>query len=269
MINLLDNNAIDREKWDALVSLTGLPYALSWWLDIVSPGWKALVKDDYKAVMPLPVKRRYCLSYLVHPRFTQQLGLFGDGNVNDFLRRIPYLSYDFNLNHTNTYNGSNSIVHVNYVIDGTVAPDYNTKRNIKKALNLDYQSIDVNAFMDFWTRHNGHLSDPSLLRKLVEACVAHDMARIDAAFSEGRLVSALFSVRTANRYVTLAPVSSPEGHSLRAMFGLMHRLIQERGERIVDCEGSMIPGVARFYRGLGGVEQRYLRIWRLSPRKKK
>lgn len=268
MIDCLDNNAIDRAKWDSLVSMTGQPYALSWWLDIVSPGWKALVEDGYKAVMPLPVKHRYFFTYLVQPRFTQQLGLFGDGNVCHFLRNIPYLSYDFNLNYTNKYNGSKSIVHTNYVIDGTKAPDNNTRRNIKRASCLEYQTIDVNTFMDFWTKHNGHLSDPSLLRRIVEACTAHDMSRIDAAYYEETLVSALFTVRTESRLVTLAPVSSPEGLRLSAMFGLMDNLIQQRGELIIDCEGSMLIGVARFYRGLGGVEQPYLRIWRLSPRTK-
>ncbi|MBQ0007957.1 MAG: hypothetical protein KBT40_04490 [bacterium] len=268
MICCLDNNAIDRTKWDKLVSVSGQPYALSWWLDIVSPKWKALVEDDYQAVMPLPVKRRFGITYLVQPRFTQQLGLFGDGDINAFLRKIPYLSYDFNLNYTNSYNGSHSLTHINYIMDGSKGPDNNTQRNVKRSQNLEYKPINVETFMDFWTQHNGHLADPQLLKSLINSCNEHNMSRIDAAYFEERIVSALFSICTTSRYVTLAPVSSPEGLQCRAMFGLMSRLIEQRGERIIDFEGSMIPGVARFYRGLGGVEQPHLRIWRLSPRKK-
>jgi hypothetical protein len=34
---------------------------------------------------------------------------------------------------------------------------------------------------------------------------------------------------------------------------------------VFDCEGSMIEGVARFYRGFGAVEQPYASISRCRP----
>ena len=53
MISCLENKAIDKPKWDALIAECGNIYAYSWYLDIVHPGWDALVDDDYQAVMPL------------------------------------------------------------------------------------------------------------------------------------------------------------------------------------------------------------------------
>jgi hypothetical protein len=57
-------------------SFNGIVYAYSWYLDIVSPGWDALVKDDYKSVMPLTWRKKYGIKYLYQPFFTQQLGVF-------------------------------------------------------------------------------------------------------------------------------------------------------------------------------------------------
>lgn len=81
MLRYLDPTEIDRRQWDALIARApnGLIYALSWYLDIVSPGWAALVKEEagrYVAVLPLPVRRKFGLRYLKQPLFAQQLGLF-------------------------------------------------------------------------------------------------------------------------------------------------------------------------------------------------
>ncbi|RZK88596.1 MAG: hypothetical protein EOO62_37450, partial [Hymenobacter sp.] len=81
MIRHVPSREIDRPQWDALITdaPNGLIYALTWYLDIVSPGWEALIKEEagrYVAVLPLPVRRKFGLRYLQQPLFAQQLGLF-------------------------------------------------------------------------------------------------------------------------------------------------------------------------------------------------
>lgn len=72
---------VDRRQWDALIAEApnGLIYALSWYLDVVSPGWAALVKQEqgrYVAGLPLPVQTKFGFQHLKQPVFAQQLGLF-------------------------------------------------------------------------------------------------------------------------------------------------------------------------------------------------
>ncbi|MBT2559561.1 GNAT family N-acetyltransferase [Hymenobacter sp. ISL-91] len=82
MFRYVGPETVDRTQWDALITAVpnGLIYALSWYLDTVSPGWAALVKLDaqgrYVAGLPLPVQRRFGFRYLKQPLFAQQLGLF-------------------------------------------------------------------------------------------------------------------------------------------------------------------------------------------------
>jgi len=73
--------SINRPQWDALIqeAPNGMMYALTWYLDSVSPGWEALVREEagrYVAVLPLPVRRKLGIKYLQQPLLTQQLGLF-------------------------------------------------------------------------------------------------------------------------------------------------------------------------------------------------
>jgi len=81
MIRYVRHTELNRSQWDALIqeAPNGLIYGLSWYLDIVSPGWEALVKEQagrYVAGLPLPVRRKFGLRYLQQPLFAQQLGLF-------------------------------------------------------------------------------------------------------------------------------------------------------------------------------------------------
>src|SRR5512133_3076648 len=110
MIHHLRHQDIDKKKWDNCINtaVNRLPYALSWWLDCVSGGWEALVMDDYKALMPLPCKKKLGFEYLVQPFYTQQLGIFADddkilSDTNQFLKEIPskYRLVQMQLNDSN------------------------------------------------------------------------------------------------------------------------------------------------------------------------
>ena len=96
MINYLRHTQIDKPRWDQCIreSVNSMVYGYSWYLDLVSPGWDALMEDDYTSVFPLTHKRKYSVRYLAQPFFTQQLGLFTSGHltqelVTRFLNAIP------------------------------------------------------------------------------------------------------------------------------------------------------------------------------------
>ena len=108
MIKLYANNEINKRKWDSCVadSQNGLIYAYAWYLDIVSPNWSALIKEDYKAIFPLPIKKKLGISYISQPLFTQKLGLFSVNDLEDvksFLKAIQLALYDISNEHIKIY----------------------------------------------------------------------------------------------------------------------------------------------------------------------
>ena len=184
----LRHNQIDRIKWDATIaqSLCDLPYAYSWYLDVVCPMWEALATEDYAYVMPLPLKKKWGISYLIHPIWVQQLGVFSAQEVTteifeSFRRRIPYLVYDFNINYLNIdcvlssfYAKTNLIIPYNKDIDA-ICKGYNsnTKRNIAKAqkAGLTIREVKIEEFVSLWKSENATMRWDlhSTIQPLVEA----------------------------------------------------------------------------------------------------
>lgn len=103
MIKRLKNNQINKILWDQVITGSDDPYVylLSWYLDTVTPGWECLVNENYRMVMPLPVKYKFGIPYLVQPPFCQKTGVFGIGVKNDdarkFYRRIFWTFPYYNL----------------------------------------------------------------------------------------------------------------------------------------------------------------------------
>lgn len=285
-IDFLKHSEIDLFKWDETIekSQNGLIYALSWILDVVSPGWEALVSEDYQYVMPLPVKRKFGIKYLVQPILTQQLGIFSKSPidqkiVNIFIRKIPYLSYEINLNEMNST--SEGIELPNYTLDlqndiGSLKSNFskNTLRNIsnsqKGGLLVD-KDISVDEFLKFYFTEELNFLRPNerITRQLIETLHQKQVLHIRGCrLNETELISAVCIVKWNNRIIYLLPISSALGKEHAAMFLIINSLIEEfsETEMLLDFEGSKIEGIARFYKGFGAQLTPYYLIRRFRPR---
>lgn len=281
----LRNNEIDFERWDSVISnaYNSLAYAYSWYLDVVSPNWEALVTSDYKYVMPLPVKTKYKIPYLVQPALTQQLGVFSDNKISRetidiFIKEIPYYSYEINLNAENYSDKAtafpNLMLDLQDIYDD-IRNHYskNTIRNIEKAekLNLQIQfGIPKKKFIELYneTKKNYHVVKTELLETLIEIGIENKQIEIAGVYSnENKLIAAGCFLISGERIINLLPVSNNEGKSSSAMFLLINTLIQRNcnQQKWLDFEGSRIEGVLRFYRGFGAENQPYYVLKRLRP----
>lgn len=191
------------------------------------------------------------------------------------MAKIPYLSYDFNLNYANIFGEirPNSVIDLHHDYNTLrQAYDSNTKRNIAKAKrhNLSIKPIDIEQFVQFWSAENRQMP-LELHQKLTLLCAAaakHGCGKIRGVFSaENQLIAALFTIEIFDRIVYLTPVSNAEGKQKSAMFLLVDRLLQHQATsgKLFDCEGSRIPGVARFYAGFGAQPQNYFTVHRCRP----
>ena len=290
MITYLKHSDIDKAKWDDCIdkSINRLVYATSWYLDMVSPDWEALVTTDYQMVMPLPVKRKFFLEYLVQPVFTQQLGVYSalkisPDRVTDFLNHIPrkFFRQILNMNTANVITYDTRLTNrVNFELDlnrsySLIYDDYNenTQRNIRKAITngvLVEPSNDIILFIDFYKKNAKEKPNQFVLEKLWKI-LTHSIENqkgelVFAVDKGGRVVSGAFFLMDLGRIIYLISFSTPEGQENSAMFLLMDEMIKKHAKNpfIFDFEGSMIPGVARFFAGFGPelkVYQQYRKGW--------
>ncbi|KWW40613.1 MAG: hypothetical protein F083_1539 [bacterium F083] len=269
MISCLENKAIDKPKWDALIAECGNIYAYSWYLDIVHPGWDALVDDNYQAVMPLTGGKKFGVNYLFQPFFVQQLGVFSktpmtEWKLKDFLDAIPekYRFCELRLNESNTLDND---------IEGF---DYH--RNILLDLNQDIQSLRANYHQNTKRNlakaetHNLHLLETvqpqqvveyGVLLRLVEEAEKHDAAFVLGVTDQegGDPLCAAIFMQTNDRITFLFSGLNEEGKQCQAMTYLIDQVIQRHAKQPItfDFEGSDNDNLARFYLGFGGREVRY------------
>ncbi len=289
-IKFVSNKDIDREKWDQCIvdSPFGIVYAMSWYLDRICPKWDALISGDYLYVMPLVNNKKYGISYIYQPFFSQQLGVFSSlpiepAIVDQFLNTIPkqFRLTDMNLNIGNTIQSINFGFkhHTTYhlsLISGIdlIRSNYNsnTKRNIQKAIrnkiNISHVN-DIDRFMEF-SQFNLKEKSPGIklkhyqaLRKIISYALAHQLGEIYGAWdSNQNLVASVFFVNSNQDCIYLAATSNQSGIEQNAMFLLVDTFIQNNfgKKQILDFEGSDISGIARFYAGFGATPKTYYSV---------
>lgn len=278
---------IDKQKWDHVVQhdKTTLPYAHSWYLDTIAPGWEALVLNNYKAVMPLTWKRKLGICYLYQPYFTQQLGVFSTtvctpAMINSFLAAIPkhFRYIDIQLNEQNHPEKPDMAIikKPNYTLPlnksyDSIYKDYNRncRRNIIKAESAGLhikERLSPGLFSDFVRRHLSHeLKDTRnsiyrLLEIIAQKSVNNGTGEILSVYRpEGSLIATGWFLKSVKRLVFQACASSFEGKELQAMYLLVNHMIRKNAGSgmIFDFAGSGLPGVAYFNSTFGAKPSYY------------
>ena len=246
-------------------------YALSSFLDVVCPNWNGLILGDYEAIMPLPVKKKLFLTYIVQPIFSQQYRIYSQRNISiqevDLFRK-EILKYKFVRICLSLSLFDTSIQRHNFSLDlsipyGELIQRYseNTKRNIHKAEKSGLhcrQIVDIDMALDtFFANDFKRMYIPyeKQIRALVTRCKSEALAIFD---NETPCAVAIF-LKTKNRLYYLFPASTDEGKKCSAMFLLIDSVIRNYANTqfTLDFEGSEIEGVRRFYDGFGAVGTPY------------
>jgi hypothetical protein len=291
-IILLKRGQIDGRAWDDCVdnSPQAQPYARSWYLDLIAPGWKALVQKDgeggYQAVLPLPWRRKWRIGrpQVVPPLFSQQLGVFGscpDPAVWLDLARAQFRQIRINWHAGDDPKapGFQASPRLNMTLPlgrdmEEIRQGYNsnTKRNLKKAQNagwvLDHEFHEP-EFMNSLIQNQGPKiegvgrQDYELVGKIIhQALELREGSYLAARNPAGELGAAVFTLSGSRGPCYMFGTSSESGRKDAAMPLLFDNLFEHHlGQERFDFEGSQIPGLARFYKGFGALEETY---WQLA-----
>ena len=245
----LKHTEIDKVKWDdcVLSCLNHLPYCYSWYLDIVSPGWDALISNDYEFIFPLTHRRKAGINYLFQPYFTQQLGLFSKNafeqkTVTAFLSAIPehFKFIEINLNTkceltSKEFDSKNKLTHHLSLTESysTIFQRFNqnTKRNIHKAekanlifkKNGEIKSL-INLFkLSIGKKTDLKLKDYKILEKLMVSLQKNNCGDVyEIRDTNQNLEAALFLISSKNILINLFNASSYTGKKNSAMFLLFN-----------------------------------------------
>jgi hypothetical protein len=290
-IYYITNKEIDKSKWDKSINLSynGVIYAYSWYLDIVAEHWDALVNKDYSIVFPLTFKKKFGIYYLCQPPFTQQLGIFSLNKLTPdtlslFLNKIPdkFKLIEINLNLDNNFEltGFSGIQRITYLLN--LNDDYkilrkryseNTARNIKKAdkngikILVENENIDqlIDFFINTTLKNDSNTSAKtfSSLKKLVITTLKKNKGQFYIAHDiQNNLCGCAFFINDTDKAIFLFSSANIYARESGVMHKLIDTFIKNNSSKniILDFEGSMIAGVARFYKSFGAEKFTYLHI---------
>lgn len=274
-------------------------YAYSFYLDVVSNGWKALVwpsAQDYLIVMPLPVKRKAGKTVVSQPLFCQYLGLFSVNELTAcqleaFLKSLSshfsYISaYSFNPENSGVINAVRSRfaefefkeqqtywLSLEKDYDKVYAPySKDRKQNVKRGMREQWilqQSDDIRPLAHlFKENHAFQISggvNPDAYRKLTllfKRLHSLEKAEIWYALKNSRLHAGILLVRNSGRVIYLFNAADEIGRKGNARtFMLDHYFSVHAGKPLVfDFESPEKSSIAAFYESFGAEKKAYFVI---------
>jgi len=290
MIVYHKNNEIDREQWDNCIrNSPGVkPYAYSWYLDIIAPGWQALVDDDYDSVFPLPGFNKFGIQYITTPVFLQQLGAFSPDKpaskvIIEFLDYLPetYRLVELAIGQYITADGYKITEKANFELD--LSKPYENllkgfsshcRRNIELSVRKSPELVsDVtpDEIIGLFIRNKGKEikgikpRNYQRLKNLMNFCLKNKKGRIiGVRETKRRLIFGLFIVETTRNKTLLFVVNTQKSREKRIGYFVVNELIKAYSSTmtVLDFAGSSIPSIASFMESFGSVNNPYYRIYR-------
>ena len=280
MIHYVKREDLEVEKYNNCIenSIQSRIYAFSWYLDIIADNWDVLVQDDYEAVMPVPWKQKYFIKYVTQPFFCQQLGVFSKHEISNevirnFIKEIPnkFFRISLQLNAENSIDSERLVKKNNYVLALNKTSEVliagfsnNRKRDLKKAISSSLiidEDISVKEFFKFYLLNDKYYDKHNSIKNVLENMlqIKNGSLKLYGVRSNGVLISCVLLLDDMKRVTYLVPVHNNLSKKNGAMTLLITTIIKkyQNSEYILDFEGSMVKGVASFYKSFGSEVESY------------
>lgn len=292
MLEVFSHTAISSEEWDHFISCSpqGGPFLLYHWMSCVEPAWEYLQfskNEKVVARMPIGPKRKWFWSYALQPLFCQHWGMCFIGTIDIetadecFQSMAAYCQKRFSI--FNYYFSPYSpAIHlpnqkawqirkrITHTVELANDPIENfspaARRQVNKAIRGEYtltNDFDLSAFENIVRENPGLMNTTQiqLLKKLLVLLQKDKRVLLLQAKTKSEIIVAggIF-IPYMERLYYLAGAVSPAHRNSGVMSALLleaMRMGRREGKREFDFEGSMNPGIARFFKGLGGKELEY------------
>jgi hypothetical protein len=253
---------------------------------MMSPGWEALIDDDYDSVFPVPHSNRFGIHYIATPIFLQQLGAFSPDkpvseSLSEFLEYIPsfYRLIDLCVGQSINYQGYKVTEKVNFELDLSKTYEkisegfsQHCKSNIQtswKRKPVIISDIKPDEIIELFIRNKGKEikgikpRDYHRLKNLMNFCVKNNKGRLLGVRADKKLIYGVFIVETDGRKTLLFVVNTIQSHERKIGYYVVNELIRvySSTKTILDFAGSSIPSIASFMESFGCSTVAYFRIY--------
>jgi lipid II:glycine glycyltransferase (peptidoglycan interpeptide bridge formation enzyme) len=280
-IQYVKQDQLDRAKWDRCIAaaFNGSVFGFSWYLDIVSDDWDALVGGNYETVMPLPYQNSANQFLITHSPFVPQLGVFSTGildssTVETFISCIPanFTYIKASLNKHNQIRCDIPGISLSKSQELDLISHYkklqstyhdSVTKGIKDAIVnrvTTFAGLQPNEIMSLDNKQKQsrkHTENTRMLQQIISTAILKKTGEIYGAYSrENELVSAAFFIWSHQKVSMLYLARSDSGKKLKAAYLLLDSFIKMHSEKNLTLsfdypEDKELFG---FYKGFGAQE---------------
>jgi len=284
-ITYLKRNKIDTKKWDKCIESnleTATLSAMSWYLDVCCGEWSALIIDDYRSVIPLPLRKKFTIEYIYVPFFTSILGVFGEKITASDLDKVlcfaskyfKWIELTFSPNTEINISQYQHFTHRTYeinlqqpynIIQQTYHKQhlYHCKRADRSQLKIT-ENADIDTIISLFinnkgkNRHVGYRTkDYRRLKNLIRLLQTKNAVEILGVEDDaGKLCAGAFFTHKFGKYIFLFSGREHTKVQNRSMYFLLDNFIRTHAQTAVylQTNGSNNDKLAKFYAGFGGKE---------------
>lgn len=276
MIRRLKYNEIDFDKYSKCLENSAQKnwYARKEVLDQLSGNWHILVYNDYEAVMPVPLKRKFALNLVVMPLFCQQLGVFSskdDFKINDqFLNFLKnrYNIFSYSFNHYNSFSQDldkkkNYTIQISdYILLRRKKYFKGRKSTAKCAQHLIYKEIDFSeesfSFMQKNFKGLSKDGDVEKYRKYLNFLYTNNSLKLSGAYLDEKLINIAVLIDEKDQLSLLGLINDEEYKDENGPSFLIDKILSLYiHEKKFNFMGSNIRGIEVFFKSFGAELQEY------------
>lgn len=276
MIRRLKYNEIDFDKYSKCLENSAQKnwYARKEVLDQLSGNWHILVYNDYEAVMPVPLKRKFALNLVVMPLFCQQLGVFSskdDFKINDqFLNFLKnrYNIFSYSFNHYNSFSQDldkkkNYTIQISdYILLRRKKYFKGRKSTAKCAQHLIYKEIDFSeesfSFMQKNFKGLSKNGDVEKYRKYLNFLYTNNSLKLSGAYLDEKLINIAVLIDEKDQLSLLGLINDEEYKDENGPSFLIDKILSFYiHEKKFNFMGSNIRGIEVFFKSFGAELQKY------------
>lgn len=274
-MNWLIQTEIDRKRWDTCVKNAPQehPTGYSDFLDIVSPRWQGVVLGDYQAVFPMPVKTKGVITLLYQPPFMQRIRMFGEIWHYESRRMDKLIQKNVIL--------TDACIDASFLLPGRprnncIRPAYKPaeistftahhRRNFKKSC---LQSLfittgkQVSHLIEIFNHNKPDTvlskKEGQILKQLADKYLSTGALQILEVYKGQDLLGGIITLESEQVKTLLFTAQTERGRDLGALYYVLGNTILDT-DKTFDFEGSINPGLKRFYLGFGGIEEPYVHM---------
>lgn len=296
MLRFLSRSEVDTAAWDACVmaSPQRILYGYSWYLDAVLPDpdwkWTGLVLLDetgqYRAVMPVPLRRKWGVWVVHQPFFCQFLDVFSFDITLDAVPFLKAVQQQYRYGSVfclhrlpDVLTGFDTVLpQTTHILDLSLGYEaiqrgYNADRklNLRRALQHGWtvvESTDPEPLIALFRDNHADGIEGGvgvwayeILRRLFRVLQERGLVTIRYALDKDRIEAGALFVREGNRIIYLFNAASETGRRGNARTLLLDQVIRENAGRehegkpvLFDFESPLKKTVVDSYRSFGAAE---------------